>query len=105
MRFVTSGKSILLSAIIVALLSLSLNTAWAQDKPYVMKVTTATINDAPHPACFARCPRCCSLAYVIAARTTCSTLCRRPSLLTNNRHKTSPTDGRLVVTAMPKIRG
>jgi TRAP-type transport system periplasmic protein len=48
MRFVTSGKSILLSAIIVALLSLSLSTAWAQDKPYVMKVTTATINDAPH---------------------------------------------------------
>jgi TRAP-type transport system periplasmic protein len=48
MRFVTSGKSILLRAIIIALLSLSLSTAWAQDKPYVMKVTTATINDAPH---------------------------------------------------------
>jgi TRAP-type C4-dicarboxylate transport system substrate-binding protein len=48
MRFAPSGKSILLSAIIVALLSLSLSTAWAQDKPYVMKVTTATINDAPH---------------------------------------------------------
>ena len=48
MRFMTSGNSVRLSAIIVALLSLSLRAAWAQDKPYVMKVTTATINDAPH---------------------------------------------------------
>ena len=48
MCFTTSGESIRLSAIVVALLSLSLGTAWAQDKPYVMKVTTATINDGPH---------------------------------------------------------
>jgi len=48
MRFVTSGNSVRLSAVIVALLSLSVRAAWAQDKPYVMKVTTATINDAPH---------------------------------------------------------
>jgi TRAP-type transport system periplasmic protein len=48
MRFVTSGKSIRLSAVIAALLLLSLCAAWAQDKPYVMKVTTATINDGPH---------------------------------------------------------
>ena len=48
MRFVTTGKSIRSSAIIAALLSVSPGAAWAQDKPFVMKVTTATINDGPH---------------------------------------------------------
>jgi TRAP-type C4-dicarboxylate transport system substrate-binding protein len=48
MRFLKSGKFIRLSAVIAALLSLLLRAAWAQDKPYVMKVTTATINDGPH---------------------------------------------------------
>jgi TRAP-type transport system periplasmic protein len=48
MRFVTTEKSVRSSAVVIALLSVSPGAAWAQDKPFVMKVTTATINDAPH---------------------------------------------------------
>ncbi len=51
MHFIASGKSVRAGATAGALiLSLSLTpaTTRAQDKTYVMKVTTATINDAPH---------------------------------------------------------
>jgi TRAP-type C4-dicarboxylate transport system substrate-binding protein len=49
MCLATSGMSMRVSAAAGALiLLLSLDTARAQDKAYVMKVTTATINDAPH---------------------------------------------------------
>jgi TRAP-type C4-dicarboxylate transport system substrate-binding protein len=51
MGFVASGMSVRAGAAAGALilsLSLTPDTARAQDKTYVMKVTTATINDAPH---------------------------------------------------------